>query len=352
MRKLLVYAAALPLAAMAACTVHDVDVPSLSGPSSLAISLSVTATPDTLPQDGAATSRIVVKAFNAGGQPYPNLSVRLDMRINGSVQDFGTLSARTILTAADGTASAIYTAPAGPSVGGLGSTVTVIATPIASDAANDGILNTVGALSQAVLHLTPSGNVVPPPTETPTPAFVATPAGPTAGQIVLFNGTGSCPSTATSGVCNAANSTLTSWDWDFGDGTAHGSGSIVTHQYTVARPYAVILTVTNSQGGQKSLVTVITVGAGVGPAALFTVLPSPAELNGTVTLDGSPSTGAPINYRWAISSPAPVTTTNTGSSNPVATFSPNVVGTWTITLTVTDAQGRTNTSAVQNLIVQ
>jgi PKD repeat protein len=350
MRKPLVYAAALSLVAVAACTVHQSDVPSLSGPSVNALSLTVTATPDTLPQDGTSTSRIVVKAFNAGGQPYANLTVRLDMQLNGVTQDLGTLAARTLLTAADGTASTTYTAPAGPGLGGLGSTVAVVATPIASDAANTGILNNVGAVFQAYLHLTPSGTSIPNRTETPTAQF-ATTGSLTAGATILFNGTTSCPSGLNGAACASATSTLTGWDWDFGDGTAHGSGSITTHAYKVAQPYAVKLTVTNSQGSTGSVVTIVTIGAGTGPTALFTALPSPAAVNGSVTLDGSPSTGAPINYRWAISTPAPVTTTNSGGSSPTANFTPTVVGTWSITLTVTDAQGRTNAST-QTLIVQ
>ncbi len=349
MRKLLTFVAALPFA-VAACTVHQSDVPSISGPSVNALSISVTATPDTLPQDGTSQSRIVIKAFNAGGQPFPNLSVRLDMQLSGVTQDLGTLAARTLLTAADGTASTMYTAPAGPGLGGLGSTVAVVATPIASDAANTGILNSVGAIFQAYLHLVPSGTSIPPRAETPTAQF--TTAGTlTAGALVLFNGTTSCPSGLTSGACSAATSTVTGWDWDFGDGTAHGSGSVVTHAFAVARAYVVTLTVTNSQGNRASSVQAVTIAAGTGPTSLFTVLPSPATVNQGVTLDGSPSTGAPINYRWAISTPAPVTTTNSGGSSPTANFTPTVVGTWSITLTVTDAQGRSSAST-QTLIVQ
>ena len=349
MRKLLVFVAALPLA-LAGCTVHQTDVPSLSGPSVNALSITVTATPDTLPQDGTSQSRIVIKAFNAGGQPYPNLSVRLDMQLSGVTQDLGTLAARTLLTAADGTASTMYTAPAGPGLGGLGSTLAVVATPIASDAANTGILNSVGALFQVYLHLTPTGTSIPSRTETPTPQFT-TSGSLNAGVTILFNGTTSCPSGLNGAACASATSTLTNWDWDFGDGTAHGSGSITTHVYKTAQSYPVILKVTNSQGVSASTTSVITVGASAGPAAFFTALPNPAAVSGTVTLDASTSTGLIVNYRWAISTPAPVTVTNSGGSSPTATFSPSVAGTWSITLTVSDTQGRTS-SNTQTLIVQ
>jgi PKD repeat protein len=330
---------------MAACTVHQTDVPSVGGPSVLALSLSVTATPDTLPQDGVSTSRTVVKAFNAGGQPYPSLAVRLDMQVGGATQDFGTLNTRTLLTGADGTASAVYTAPAGPGVGGTGSTVAVVATPIASDAttANNNVV-----LFQAYLHLTPSGTTVP-KTETPTAQFAATPSSPAAGQVVLFNGTTSCPSGLSGTACASANSTLTNWDWDFGDSSAHGNGSVVTHSYSVARPYAVVLTVTNSQGRTASTTTVITVGAGAGPTPLFTALPNPAAVNSAVNLDGSFSTGQIVNYAWTITSPTAVIT-RTGGSSPTASFTPNAVGAWTVSLTVTDANGRSATSGAATTV--
>src|SRR4051812_28023248 len=128
MRKLFVSIAALIVGA-SACTVHQTDVPSVGGPSATAISLNVTASPDTLPQDGASQSRIIVKAFNAGGQPLPNLTVRLDMQVSGSTVDLGTLAARSLLTGADGTASTTYTAPAGPRPRGLRPNVGFVAAP-------------------------------------------------------------------------------------------------------------------------------------------------------------------------------------------------------------------------------
>ena len=352
MRKLLISVATLALAA-AGCTVHQTDVPSIGGPSTNAITLRVTATPDTLPQNGTAQATIAITAFNAGGQPFPNLTVRLDMQVSGATQDLGTLTPRTLVTKADGTATAVYTVPAGPGPGGLGTTVAVVATPIAGDAANAGILNTVGAVSQVYVHLTPAGEAVPPRAETPTALFSVTPAAPTAGAIVLFNGSTSCPSgaTGTANTCVSANSTIVGYDWDFGDNTAHGSGQTATHVYSVSRPYPVTLRVTNSQGNSASTTSIVTVAAGTGPTALFTILPNPVAVNGTVTLDGSPSTGGIVNYRWQIVTPNPPnTTTQVGGPSPTTTLVPTIAGTWTITLFVTDAQGRVANTSL-NLIV-
>jgi PKD repeat protein len=341
MRKLFAIYAALSLGAAAACTVHQDGAPSLSGPSTNAISLTISATPDTLPQNGTAQATVRIKAFNAGGQPLASLPVRLDLKLNGVNQDFGTLSVRNLVTGSDGTASAIYTAPAGPNAGGLGTTVAVVATPVAGDAVNQGVLNSVGAVSQAFVRLVSEG-VTNPGSDTPTAAF--TTAGTlTAGALVLFNGT-----TSTSGGTNSA---VVDWDWDFGDGSPHGNGSVVTHSFATARPYAVVLTVTNSLGRSTSTTSVVTIGAGTGPLPLFTALPNPATVNSTVTLDGSPSTGSPINYTWTITSPA-AAVTRFGGPDAKVTFSPTAVGNWNVNLTVTDTNGRSNTSAAQIVIVQ
>lgn len=350
MRKLLAYCAALSLAATAACTVHQDNAPTPSGPSTSAIALTVTATPDTLPQNGTSQARVMVRAFNAGGQPLASLPIRLDMQVNGTTRDLGTLSARSIVTAADGTASATYTAPAGPNAGGDGTLVAFVATVMSGDAVNQGLLSSVGSQSQAFVRLVADSLVNPAPPETPTAVF-STGGTLTAGAIVLFNGTASCPSTATSGVCNAANSTLTSWDWDFGDNSTHGNGSVATHAYSVARAYAVTLRVTNSQGNSASSTSVVTIAAGTNPVALFTALPNPASVNSAVTLDGSPSTGQIVNYAWTITSPTAVVTRAGGTSSST-NFTPNAVGAWTVTLTVTDVNGRSNTSAATTVNVQ
>jgi hypothetical protein len=330
-------------------------VPGISGPSVNALSVTVTATPDTLPQDGTSQSRIVIKAFNAGGQPYPNLSVRLDMQVNGgTTQDLGTLGARTLLTAADGTASTMYTAPAGPGVGGLGAVVAVVATPIASDAANSGVLNSVGALFQAFVHLVPSGTSIPPQTETPTAIIASvTPATPTVGATVLFNGTTSCPSGLNGSACAAATSTLTNWDWDFGDGTAHGSGSVTTHAYSAPRPYAVSLVVTNSQGTRSNpAISVVTVAIpdAINPTAAFVPSTKTAAVNDVISFDASassPSTGGSIVlYTWTFGDG-----TTTSTANPTVTHSYASAGAKTVTLTVTDSRGRTSAAATQTITI-
>jgi len=83
------------------------------------------------------------------------------------------------------------------------------------------------------------------------------------------------------------------------------------------------------------------------------MLPNPAAVGATVTLDATASTanGSLISYMWTITPPGgPAVVTS--DSTPIHTFSPNVAGTWTVSLTVQDNAGRTGSVGPKNLIVQ
>ena len=348
MRKLLAYFAALSLGAAAACTVHQDSAPTPSGPSTSAIAITITATPDTLPQNGTAQATVRIKAFNAGGQPLAGLPLRLDMQVNGATRDFGTLSARNVTTASDGTASAVYTAPPGPGVGGSGTVIAILATAVGGDAANQGILSSVGSLSQTFVHLTAEGLVNPPATEIPVAIFTVTPTTPTAGALALLNGSASCAGAAAGTGCAATQRVITSYVWDFGDGTT-ASGSVVSHRWQNPQPFLVRLTVTNDTNASATTTTVVTPGTPAGtPTAAFLALPNPAQAGETVTLDATPSTTAAdgsaiVNYFWNFGD----NTNRVGGSSPTTTHAFAVIGGtttgYTISLTVTDARGRTST---------
>ena len=111
-----VAASAAVLLTLAGCTMHDQEAPPLSGPSEYATSIALTVTPDVLTQDGASQSLITVTARDANGQPLRNLSLRAEVQIGGIRADFGTLSARNLVTGNDGRATVVYTAPAAPAV--------------------------------------------------------------------------------------------------------------------------------------------------------------------------------------------------------------------------------------------
>ena len=202
----------------AACTVSETEAPALAGPSTLATDLNIQATPDTIMWDGSSQSTVTVDARGPNNQPIRGLSIRVDMLSGGQVADFGTLSARTIVTGDDGRARAVYTAPPRPLDGADGTVLTLLFTPIGSDFR--------GALTRQVdIRLIPPG-VILPPNGAPQPAFTFSPSAPQAFQTVLFDASG----TKDEGVeCGSA----CSYTWSFGDGGS-GSGMTASHDYRAA----------------------------------------------------------------------------------------------------------------------
>src|SRR3989442_1765959 len=83
---------------------RSTEAPPVAGPSVLALSITPVAIPDSISQDGASQSSITVTALDANGRPIAGLVLRVDMSVGGVVQDFGTLSARSIVTGTDGKA--------------------------------------------------------------------------------------------------------------------------------------------------------------------------------------------------------------------------------------------------------
>ena len=117
-----------------ACTLSDQDPPPLTGPSEFAQSIVIAVSPDVLPQDGASQSFITVTARDANAQPIRNLTMRTETQVNGTLVDFGTLSARNVVTGSDGKATLVYTAPPSPAVSPDDFLlVDIVVTPFGSD---------------------------------------------------------------------------------------------------------------------------------------------------------------------------------------------------------------------------
>jgi len=230
----------------AACMVHETPAPGLTGPSEYATSVTLAAVPDLITRDGVSQSSIVVTAKDSQGMPVQSLQLRLDMVVNGVVQDFGSLSARTVFTNSDGRASAIYTAPPAPAVGAsvITDRITVVASPVGSNA-------------QGAKYLTADIRLVLPITTTPGAPIAfftyAPSTGITTTTEVLFNASGSYPVTG-SRIMNYA------WDWGDGSNDNFNASPSEDHDWAGAGAYSVTLTVTDDRGQRASTTQIITVG--------------------------------------------------------------------------------------------
>jgi PKD repeat protein len=123
----------------------------------------------------------------------------------------------------------------------------------------------------------------------------------------------------------------TSWSWDFGDSRTSTTQN-PTHVYDTEGTYTVSLTVSNDSGEDTEVKTnYITVTSGPLPAADFTGTP----LSGTAPLDVTftdLSTENPTSWSWDFDDGGTST-----SQNPTHRY--NNVGTYTVSLTATNAYG-------------
>ncbi|MBA3639746.1 MAG: PKD domain-containing protein [Acidobacteria bacterium] len=305
----------------AACTMKDQEAPPLTGPSEFGTSVNVQVTPDVLQQDGASQAVVAVTVYNSVGQPASGVPLRAEIRVNGQSVDFGTLSARSIVTGSDGRAPLVYTAPFVSA--SVESIVEITATPIGTNYAN-----AVGR--NAVIRLVPTGVVLPP--SGLNPAFTFSPQAPSQGQGVFFDATTSAA---------PSNNPITQYRWDFGDGRT-ASGQTATHAFSNAASYFVRLTISDASGRSVSTTQTVTVGAGALPTASFTFGPTPVRANIPVNFNGTSSTAAAgrsiVSYRWEYGDGSPV------ESGAQVAHAFATAATYTVTLTVTDDVGRTHTT--------
>jgi PKD repeat protein len=317
------------LAAGAACTVQQSQTPSLAGPSGFAQSIRVTATPDSITQDGASQSAIAVTVQDADGRPASGVPLRLDMAVGGVIQDFGTLSARNVVTGSDGKANAVFTSPPAPpaGLGGSGTVVTILAIASGSDAYAS--LNN-GALADILLI--PPG-VILPPAGTPLPDFIFSPGAPTQNTAVFFDASPSLPGSGATAI--------TSYVWDFGDG-GRGTGRTVSHSFDSPNTYQVTLTVTNDRGLSASTTKTVTVAGGQAPTASFVFSPGSPLVNQAIQFNASASNPGPgrviVSYVWNWGDGTP------NGAGQTTTHTYTVAGSYNVTLTVTDDAGLRGTA--------
>ena len=308
--------------ALAGCSVQETPAPLMTGPSELALRVSLQAIPDSILQDGASQAAIQIDASGPDGRPMRALPLRLEILLGASLVDYGLLSAKTVVTGDDGRARAVYTAPPRPSEPVDPETVvTIRATPIGTDYR--------GEVGRTVdLRLVTPG-VILPPNQAPRASFSIAPATPLVQTNVVFDASASTDEGQPCGVA-------CTYSWEFGDG-AKGSGIFATHRYQAPSTFQVRLVVTDARGSSGLAAQAIIVGLGAAPTAAFVFSPTNPVAGQTIFFAAEMSRAAPgrrlVSYDWNFGSGRTATGATTSKGYDTA-------GNYVVTLTVTDDAGQ------------
>jgi PKD repeat protein len=144
------------------------------------------------------------------------------------------------------------------------------------------------------------------------------------------------------GTGTDSDGSIAAYSWDFGDQTPAVSGQNVTHTFTTANTFQVKLTVADNGGLTGSVTKPVTVSAtGQGPTAGFTVTCNGLDCSFTDT--STPADGS-LTYQWDFGEPSSGANNTSTSQNPTHSYSNTAVANFTVTLTVTDGQGATNST--------
>jgi PKD repeat protein len=177
-------------------------------------------------------------------------------------------------------------------------------------------------------------------TTPPIANFTATPTFGNAPLTVTLNGSSSTSSSGT---------TINSYQWQSSDRQTITNTQRTSITYTQPGTYTIGLTVRDSLGLSSTITTqtiTVTQAQVSAPQASFTVTPTSGNAPLTVTLDGSGSTspsGTITGYQWQ-SGEGQV------ENDQITSITYNQPGTYTISLTVTDSAGLTDTTT-QTIVV-
>jgi PKD repeat protein len=248
--------------------------------------------------------------------------------VGGAVTNaLGSLSARSLVTDANGQASVTYTAPtlpSGPAVTAAG-TIQILVTP------SEGNFGNSTSRSVSIRLVVPPG-VGGGPVSPLKPDFTAPAAA--AGDVAVFS------ATVVDAAGNDASGQVNSYFWDFGDGDT-GSGRTTQHSFDSAGTFGVTLSITDNAGRSAQVTHTVTIGAGTNPVATITASPASPNIAQTVTFTATGVVVAPghhiASYAWDFgdgSSGSGVSTSHAYAQQ----------GSFTVVLTLTDDTGRVSTA--------
>ncbi len=171
----------------------------------------------------------------------------------------------------------------------------------------------------------------------PVPQFTFTPENPRAGDWIQFDASASYD----------PDGTITNYQWDFqNDGVFDATGVMAFFRYTAAGVYTVRLAVTDDKGLLASTTKTVVVSPLVvnqPPVAQFTYSPTAPFVGQSVDFNGTGSydpDGSIVSYVWDLNGDG-----TPDQSGPLATWVYAAPGTYTVTLTVTDNQGASNSAS-------
>jgi PKD repeat protein/subtilisin family serine protease len=176
---------------------------------------------------------------------------------------------------------------------------------------------------------TVSFTVQPATNQPPTARFSYSPGSPNVGQLIQFDASAS----------SDPDGTIVSYSWEFGDGET-ATGVRVNKRYGTAGTYTVRLTVQDDRGATDTETKQVTVGPppNQSPTARFSYTPTNPDPGDVVAFDGSASSdpdGTIVAWEWDFGD-------GTTGSGVVVNHAFPADGTYTVTLTVRDDDGATD----------
>ncbi|MES2762568.1 MAG: PKD domain-containing protein [Bacteroidota bacterium] len=155
-------------------------------------------------------------------------------------------------------------------------------------------------------------------------------------NATLSNTIGCMPSFSLTGTQSAtSNTTITNYNWNFGDGSPSVNTPVATHTYTTANPpsttYIISLTVTNADGCSDTKTYPVVMNAPFAP----NIIASPFQLCAGKTASLSTTAAGVNTYTWNYGDGSPIQVTT--AMNVAHSYTTG--GTYSVTLVSADAAG-------------